>query len=309
MRKLLVDANHLAGRCWATLGEMMTTDGRHSGVVHGFLRGLQHVQRVHRIDTPEVLICWDGGHSTRRKELYPEYKAGRHPKDPTPDEQILRQEYRNQLAALHHGLQVSGYRQIMVAGVEADDLLGIFTEHQISEGHVVYIYGGDRDFFQLVRPSLFIIDPGLKENNGIRDEKNVLNYWKLPSTAHALLYRAICGDTSDGITGIFGVGDVGARRICKFVDFAEDGQIVRIRSTEATDAKDQKVLSKFLANLDIIARNLVLMKIPRIWEESDYSETQKDSAIFQYEQATESDDLKYASFLMKWELRSILGVE
>lgn len=276
-----------------------------SGVVHGVIRGLLHVQRVHRIDIREVLICWDGGHCARRMAIYPEYKSGRHSEDPSPEEQLLRQEYRNQLSALYYGLGKAGYRQLKVDGVEADDLLGIYGEAYVQQGDHVYIYGSDKDFHQLVRPTVSIVDPQTKENNGLRNEQAILKHWQLPSTSHILLYRTICGDTSDGIKGIHGVGDVGARRICKYVDFSSFGQISQIR--QATEKKDIEALDKFNKNLDIIGRNLLLMRIPRTWDESGYSEEQLVSAARQEANHTgEVDDLAYASFLIKWELRSIL---
>lgn len=306
MRKLLVDANHLAGRCWATLRDMQTTDGRMSGVVHGVIRGLLHVQRVHRIDIRDILICWDGGHCSRRLAIYPEYKSGRHSEDPTPEEQLLRQEYRNQLNSLHYGLGKAGYRQLKVDGIEADDLLGIYAEQHIEKGDHVYIYGSDKDFHQLVRPLLSIVDPQTKTNNGLRSEAEILTHWQLPSTSHILLYRTIVGDTSDGIKGIFGVGDKGARRVCKFLTFRKFGELDKILS-DASEKKDIEALEKFKQNLDIIGRNLLLMRIPRTWDESGYTESQKVQSMLQHTNHTwEVDDLAYASFLIKWELRNIL---
>lgn len=263
MRYLLVDGNHLTGRAAAVATGLTTSDGRtKTGVFHMFFRSLSYTKHELRIPTEQIIVCWDGGRSAFRMKLYPEYKAGRKSTatNLTPEEEYERQQYRNQLHALHEVLPSLGISQIRVKQVEADDLLGFVSFELRRDGHKVVVYSGDRDSHQLVIGSeVEVFDPRLS----LLDEEAILKYWQLKSLRELLFYRALTGDHSDNIAGVSGIGDVRARLVCEHIDKFWTDEV-------PADEKTQKWFAKAKAASDVIVRNLQLMRLPRSLGELDH---------------------------------------
>ena len=77
MNYIIFDAHYLLHRILHTESyqKLTTSDGRFSGGLYGLLKILGNVLKQF---TPQrCVFAWDGGHSERRKELYPEHKSGR----------------------------------------------------------------------------------------------------------------------------------------------------------------------------------------------------------------------------------------
>lgn len=304
MRYLLVDGGHLAGRSRAAMKDLITRSGKRSGTIHGFLRGLSYVRKQLNIGLSEVLVCWDGGHSEERLKLYPEYKAGRIPENPTVEEAEERKQYIQQLCHLTYALQYLGIPQIHVAGVEADDLVGIMATFYSHRGDRPIILSGDHDMHQLISTQCDLWDPK-KELQTLDD---ILRRWELPDTDQVLLYKAIVGDNSDNISGINGVGDKRARVILSRMsrmDIHSDPPRFWTNLLNI-DEKDLKWVDKFDANLDIIIRNIKLMRIPRTWDEAPYKTEQKVECLEQLLAPIESSDEKFVQFCSEWELEAVL---
>ena len=291
MRRILIDGNHLTGRCNATLSEMTTSRGVPSGVVYGFLRGLHYLHLEHNVDYPEITVCWDRGRSEKRMALYPEYKANR-TKDQTPEQEQAYIQYVKQIHALQGVLDTIGCRQVYAQKVEADDLVGIFSRHYSECGETVLIYSGDHDMHQLVTENIKILDP----KKGILDVDAIEKHWGVKVWMIPEL-KAVMGDSSDNIAGVKGLGPVRARLFLQYYDCP----------LKDIPAKDQKYVKLARDNYSIIERNLLLMKIPRSWEESFYTE---DQALEAMECLLNSgqlrDERKFFEFLYAWELNSIL---
>jgi len=75
--RLLLDVSGVA-HASARKYNLEDTKGRGTSAIFGVLRALEALAAF---DPSEIVVCFDGG-SRARRELYPEYKAGRDNTDP-----------------------------------------------------------------------------------------------------------------------------------------------------------------------------------------------------------------------------------
>jgi DNA polymerase I len=308
MRMLVIDCNHLSGRCHAALGELRRQrDGHYSGVVHGVLQGLSFVKNKLRIQFQDMIAVWDGGRCKRRVELYPEYKQNRKwsrgdDAEIDPEEVIRREGYYAQIEALHQGLATLGIRQVKVRGAEADDILGILSRFYEDRGHLVTIYTGDYDLHQCVSPKVDIFDP----RKELLTKQDVEALWQLP-VEQFVPYKAIVGDSSDNIKGIKGMGEVRAKRTLAYYrlpGFADSPG--GFADLESIPAKDKGWVQRVLDNADVFERNRELMTIPRTLVNWYYTDEQDDQLISQLHQHPKQNSPAFIEFLREWELKALL---
>ena len=101
-----------------------------------------------------------------------------------------------------------GMMRLWAKGFEADDVIATLAQWGLEEGLHVVVLGFDKDLLQLVGPSCVLWDetgaqPGPAE---VHEKFGV-------TPAQIVDYLAIVGDKTDNVTGIRGVGEVGARQI------------------------------------------------------------------------------------------------
>jgi DNA polymerase-1 len=183
---------------------LRTSKGIPTSVCFGFLKSLLEVMEAEK---PECLaIAFDLGVPTFRHEADETYKEGR---PETPAEFITDLENLKQLLAAFN-LQV-----LMVPGYEADDVIGTLAK-QVSTagGYRVKILSGDQDLFQLIDPeegvsvlhlgNLFAQRVGGSRPQEFGPEEVKQKLGILPT--QVVDYKALCGDTSDNIPGVKGIG-------------------------------------------------------------------------------------------------------
>src|SRR5437762_13706739 len=99
---------------------------------------------------------------------------------------------------------------IAVPGYEADDVLGTLAKHAVQQGMPVVIVSGDKDFQQLVRPGVWLLNPGRGGSAAVEE------HWVSTENAKERLgvspdyvtdYLALVGDSSDNVPGVRGIGD------------------------------------------------------------------------------------------------------
>lgn len=93
-------------------------------------------------------------------------------------------------------------RQCVADKVEADDFIGYYVTHKKPNERIV-IASNDRDLTQLIAEDVIIYVPSMKKfiNTKNHTEEMGFNY------QNVLLKKMICGDASDSIKGIKGVGE------------------------------------------------------------------------------------------------------
>lgn len=194
MTVLIVDGNNLAHRCRHVFS--LSYQGYDTSVTYGVLSVLHSVMLKH---APEaVIVCWDGGIPQFRMRYCPTYKQHRnHDDDPTYDE------FLDQVRELQDTLPMFGVCSVRRHEVEADDLM--YQAALMLSGDKI-LMTSDQDLYQAVvtltdtvvySPSRDeIIGPAnFEELTGVRPD---WNWW--------MTYRALVGDSSDGIPGASQIG-------------------------------------------------------------------------------------------------------
>ncbi|MDA0866641.1 MAG: DNA polymerase I [Cyanobacteria bacterium] len=204
---VLVDGHSLAFRSYyaharGAEGGLRTSTGIPTSVCYGFLKALLEVVESER---PQYLaIAFDLDQPTFRHEMSETYKAGR-PETP--------QDFIEDVENLKDLLGVMGLEMVTAPGYEADDVIGTLATRGKAEGFNVKILSGDQDLFQLVDPEgqvsvLYLSSVFAKgAARGSREFKTEQVKAKLDVLPTQVVdYKALCGDTSDNLPGVKGIG-------------------------------------------------------------------------------------------------------
>jgi DNA polymerase-1 len=205
---LLIDGHSLAFRAYYAFavskqGLLRTSTGIPTSVCFGFLNSLMQI--IESQQPQAIAIAFDRGEATFRHEADANYKANR---KETPEEFIP------DLRNLQELLLAFNFKIVTAAGYEADDVIGTLSKQASERGYNVKIVTGDRDLFQLIEPennvrvlyvdrnSVKSYSPGYTEFDPAAVEE------KLGIKPHQVVdYKALCGDKSDNIPGVRGIGD------------------------------------------------------------------------------------------------------
>ncbi len=205
---ILVDGHSLAYRSYFAFakgrdGGLRTKTGIPTSICFGFVKCLLEVMATQQ---PQAMaIAFDLGEATFRHEADETYKADRKetPEDFIPD-----------LANLHELLNGFNLPIFTAPGYEADDVLGTLSQRVTAAGYRVKILTGDRDLFQLIDSDKqitvlnFSPDALKRSTNSITEfeaEQVKEKMGVLPS--QIVDYKALCGDKSDNIPGVKGIGE------------------------------------------------------------------------------------------------------
>jgi DNA polymerase-1 len=184
---------------------LSTSEGMPTGALYVFSRMLMALRN--EVKPERMAVVFDTGRESFRKEIYPEYKANR---PPAPDELQIQMPYFRQLA--------EGFRWPVLAipGVEADDVIATLVTKAKAKGWDVVVYSADKDMMQLVGEGAEVIDAMRQQ---VYTREAVTEKFGVPPEQIADLL-ALCGDTSDNIPGVEGIGKVTAAKL-----LAEHGTI------------------------------------------------------------------------------------
>jgi DNA polymerase-1 len=194
-RLLLVDGHSLFHRAFHALPPLMTSDGRPSGALLGFLQMMMMLLEQEGPDYAAVALDLPG--PTFRDEIYEEYKSHRPPSDDA---------LRAQIPLLGDLIDALGITAISSPGYEADDVIGTLAKRASAEGMEVVIVTGDRDLLQLVDDNIHVVATlrGIKDTKRF-DLATVREDYGL-EPAQLIELKALQGDTSDNIPGVTGIG-------------------------------------------------------------------------------------------------------
>uniref|UniRef100_A0A1J3E8J2 DNA polymerase I n=1 Tax=Noccaea caerulescens TaxID=107243 RepID=A0A1J3E8J2_NOCCA len=182
-----------------------------------------------------------------RHTLYPAYKSNR---PPTPDTIVQGLQY------LKASIKAMSIKVIEVPGVEADDVIGTLAMRSIGTGFKVRVVSPDKDFFQILSPSLRLlrIAPRGSEMISFGVEDFAKKFGNLEPSQFVDIISLV-GDKSDNIPGVDGIGNVHAvelisrfgtlENLLQSVDEIKEGRIKEAIMANA----EQAVLSKKLALL------------------------------------------------------------
>ena len=182
---------------------MINSKGADMSILFGFTKYI--LELIEREKPTHIAVAFDPPGGTFRHEMYPEYKGTR---SETP--QLV-------IDALEPLTELCGALKIpvlMVRGYEADDVIGSMAKRAEKEGFTTYMVTPDKDYGQLISPSIIQYKPGKagSEVELIYTQK-ICEKYGISKPEQVVEILTICGDTSDNVPGVKGVGEVGAGKL------------------------------------------------------------------------------------------------
>ncbi|MRK02258.1 5'-3' exonuclease [Aeromicrobium sp. S22] len=200
-RKLLlvVDAPSLLHRNHHARAHTQITDrsGRPVWALHGML--CQILEAIDRFAPDAVIFGLDDRAASVRRDLYPDYKAGRADKDAALVDQLER------AGAL---LDALGLATLTPPGLEADDVSAAGATWAREHGWSCVIITSDRDAFAHISEHtqvLRLINGGISGSPLLNPARLVTMYGV--EAEHYLDFAALRGDASDNLPGVAGIGE------------------------------------------------------------------------------------------------------
>jgi len=184
---VLIDGFSYLYRAFHALPPLLSATEQPTGALYGVLNMLRPTLKA----KPEyAAFVIDAPGKSFRTALDPNYKANR---PPMPDA------LRAQVQPMCEMVQALGMDIICVSGVEADDVIGTLALEAVNQGLAVSIVSGDKDFAQLVRPGISLVDH--KSGSRMATDDDV--WEKFGVYAHQIVdFLALMGDTSDNVPGV-----------------------------------------------------------------------------------------------------------
>ena len=207
-RVFLIDGYALIYRAFFALisRPLTTARGENTSAAWGIVNFLQRLLANHR---PEYLGWVHDSGLSFRHERYPAYKATR---EKLTDE--LQSDFDTGMERICQLLEAYRIPILSLRGYEADDVIGTLARQGREQGVNVVIVSGDKDFQQLVRPGVWLLNPGRGGPASVEEQwVSVENGAERLGVAprHVTDYLALVGDSSDNVPGVKGIGDKTAR--------------------------------------------------------------------------------------------------
>ena len=186
-RLVLIDGSSYLYRAFHALPPLSNAAGEPTGALFGVVNMLRATLK----EKPEyVAFVVDAPGKTFRDDLYSAYKANR---AAMPDD------LRAQVQPMCDIVQALGMPILRVDGVEADDVIGTLALQANADGIDVTISTGDKDFAQLVRPGLALVNT-MSGSRLDSDESVFDKFGVKPGQIVDLL--ALMGDAVDNVPGV-----------------------------------------------------------------------------------------------------------
>ena len=251
-RLFLVDGYALIYRAFfAMISRPLTTSrGENTSAAWGVVNFLQRLVNDHR---PDYLGWVHDSGTSFRKERYPAYKATR---EKLTEE--LQSDFDRGMERIRDVLDAYHIPVITLQGYEADDVIGTLARHGVEAGLNVVVVSGDKDFQQLVRPGVWLLNPGRGGPASVEEQwVGVENGGDRLGVPPALVtdYLALVGDTSDNVPGVKGIGEKTAQELVNSYGTVENilahaAELTKKRPREALLAQsEQALLSKELVTI------------------------------------------------------------
>jgi DNA polymerase-1 len=259
-RVLIIDALNMFLRAYI-VDPSLSNNGEPIG---GFKGSLKIVQKLVRMTKPdEIVIVWDGPNGSRkRRSMDKNYKAGRKPirlnrniaaqsEEEEMNNRVWQQtrsiEYFNEMPII----------QVMIAEVEADDVIAYLTQMRYYDGWQKVIVSNDKDFYQLCDDETVVYRP---TSDVVYNKKLIVEELGVHPCNMALA-RALVGDVSDNLPGIKSVGFKTIQRRLGFLGSAKDYTIDDVVSFCEKVDKKLKFHHNIIDGAKIIDHNYKMMQL------------------------------------------------
>ena len=213
-RLFLIDGHALVFKMYYAFlrHPMINSKGADMSILFGFTKYI--LELIEKEKPTHLAIAFDPPGGTFRNEIYTEYKANR---DATPQLVIDSLE---PLCGICKALQIP---VLLIPGFEADDVIGSMAKRAEKEGFTVYMVTPDKDYGQLISPSIIQYKPGKSgSEHELIDVSKICEKYNISRPEQVIEILTIMGDSSDNVPGVKGVGEVGAGKlISKYGSVAE----------------------------------------------------------------------------------------
>ena len=198
MKKLaIIDGKSVFYRGYYAMPNLSTSDGTPTGGVFGFVS--LSIELIKKLKPDYVAVAWDkkGTNIQKRKDIYPDYKAGRKPAPP---------DFYEQIPILHELLNAFGWPLYEIDGYEADDIMATFSREASEKGIITDLITSDLDALQALGPNVqvYALKNGLSNLEKF-DVKSFEEKYGI-KVNQFLDYKSLVGDSSDNIPGVAGIG-------------------------------------------------------------------------------------------------------
>ena len=191
---------------YAMISRPLTTSrGENTSAAWGVVNFLRLLHQNHK---PSYLGWVHDSGTSFRHETFPDYKATREKLS-----EDLQDDFDRGMDRICDLLEAYRIPILTVPGYEADDVIGTLVRQAVEQGMNVVVVSGDKDFQQLVRPGVWLLNPGRGGSANIEEHwVSMENATERLGVPPALVtdYLALVGDSSDNIPGVRGIGDKGA---------------------------------------------------------------------------------------------------
>ena len=244
-RLAVIDGKSVFYRGYYAMPNLSTADGTPTGGVFGFVS--LAIELIKKLEPDYVAVAWDKPKTNirKRREIYPEYKAGR---KPAPAD------FYEQIPILHELLDAFGWPMYEIDDYEADDILATFARQAEAKGIETCLITSDLDALQIISPltKLFAMKNGLSNIEEFTPEHFEAKYGI--KTSQFLDLKSLMGDSSDNLPGVPGVGQKTAVRLLqeyKDLDgvYEHIEQITGAAGKKLAAGKESAYLTKQVAQL------------------------------------------------------------
>lgn len=252
-----------------------TSDGVYTNAMFGMLKALLKI--IKEQEPSHIAVAWDVSRNTFRREIASDYKGTRKETDAP-----LKEQFKNMQSLLER----IGIKQLMSSPdspisetFEADDYLGSMAA-KFEEEIPVYLLTKDNDYLQLVseHTRLWLVTSKSKElaqafypeyaellpDGVVELTPPLVELYQGVTPAGCLELKALCGDSSDNISGVKGVGEKSAVPLIR-----EYGTIENLYAhIENLTPEEEKWLKEFWkADLGIVRSPLKFLLQPDTTEQ------------------------------------------
>jgi DNA polymerase-1 len=184
---------------------LRTTRGENTSAALGVANFLVRLKEKYQ---PDYLAWINDAGDSFRTEVFPEYKSTR-----TKLDEELQIDFDRAVERAGQLLAAFRVPLVTIDGYEADDVIGTLAAQTVERGWQAVIVSGDKDFYQLIRPGVAVLNPGRGGAAGVDEQwidlGNATERLGIPPS-QVVDYLALVGDSSDNVPGVKGIGEKGA---------------------------------------------------------------------------------------------------
>lgn len=253
-RLLLLDANSLLHRAFHALPSLTTSLGEQTGAVYGFTLAL--LKAIGAFRPLWIVAAFDMAAPTLRHQAFKEYKATR---VKAPEELYM------QVASVKELLNALHIPVLEKEGFEADDIIGTVAnmarQGKLKSVEETVILSGDMDTLQLVdeHTKVSAMKKGIKDSVLFDEQEAQKKFGGLrPGQIPDL--KGLCGDASDNIPGVRGVGEKTAVKL--LLEFGSLEGVLRAAEKESRSSMNEKLAHTLMEHAQdaLMSRDLAVIR-------------------------------------------------